>query len=359
MATSFELFLLDQKEGTGVIALARRGADTAIEHIPIDAKLNALADFGRGLGKAITGNNALRPSATDLAKFGSDLFNFLFRGSLLALYQRLPAGPISLQIMSDRTEVREIPWEYLVTPDRQPSPHRERSIIRVHPTCGIDSPAPKKFGKKVRVLFVSSDPVDQQGVTWAEVAATINRTFVAQMPDEVSIKVIEGATRKNLLDAIRKESFDVFHFIGHGDIRNNTGYLVLEDIKSGKSDFLSATDLALALAGKDVRLAILSSCLSGAGNYSDDFGVIATALIRAGIPAVVANQFPIPYKSISPFVGSVYSSLATDGDIDHAVTEGRIALSFLLSGTTGNGAVVEWGIPTLYRLADSQQLFAI
>lgn len=357
MATSFELFLLDQKKGAGVIALARRGADTAIEHISIDAKLNALADFGRSLGKAVTGNNALRPTAADLGKFGDDLFNFLFRDTLLSLYQRLPAGPISLQIMSDRSEIKEIPWEYLVTPDRQPSPHRERSIIRVHPTCGIYSPGPKKFGKKVKVLFVSSDPVDQQGVTWEDVATTINRTFVAQMPDDVSIKVIEGATRKDLLDAIRKETFDVFHFFGHGDVKNNTGNLVLEDIKTGQSDFLTATDLAVALAGKGVRLAILSACLSGAGNYSDDFGVIATALIRAGIPAVVANQFPIPYESISPFVGSIYSSLALDGDIDHAVAEGRIALSVLLSGATGGGAVVEWGIPTLYRLADSQQLF--
>jgi hypothetical protein len=58
------------------------------------------------------------------------------------MYDRLPAGPVSLQILSDRAEIKEVPWEYLVTPDRQPSPHRERSVIQVQPTCDIYSPGP-------------------------------------------------------------------------------------------------------------------------------------------------------------------------------------------------------------------------
>jgi len=356
MATLFELFLLDQRNGNDLIALARRGADTAIEHIPMDTTLSALAEFGRSLGSVVTGNTA-RPTAADLTKFGRNMFDFLFRGSLKTLYDRLPVGPVSLQILSDRPEIKEVPWEYLVTPDRQPSPHRERSVIRVQPTCGIYSPGPKKFGKKVRVLFVSADPVDQAGVDWSDVAAVIDRALVAQMPGEVSVKVIQGATRKDLVDAIARENFDVFHFFGHGDLKANVGQLVLQDMKTGRSNFLSATDLARLLAGKGVQLAILSACLSGAGKHDDDFGVLASAMIAAGIPAVVANQYPIPIKSISPFVGSIYTSLALDGDIDRAVAEGRVALAVGIGGTIGGDAVVEWGIPTLYRLPDAQQLF--
>ena len=97
--------------------------------------------------------------------------------------RRLPIGAISLQILSDQPGIKEIPWEYLALPDRQPSPHRERSVIRVQPTCGIYGAGPKKFGKKVNVLFVSADPVDQAGVAWEDVVATINRAFVAQMPN--------------------------------------------------------------------------------------------------------------------------------------------------------------------------------
>lgn len=356
MTTSLELFLLDSRNNNEVIALARRGSDTSIEDLPIDASLKALADFGRGLGRAVTGN-AKRPSKAELSNFGTDLFNFLFKGSLKSLYDRLPTGAVSLQILSNRSEIKEVPWEYLVTPNRQPTPHRDRSVIRVHPTCGVDDHKPKQFGKKVRVLFVSADPIDQVGVEWTDVLAVINRALVAQMPEEVAIKVVEGASRQSLLNAITRETFDVFHFFGHGDLKAGVGHLVLQDIKTATSDFISATDLAVALAGKDVQLAILSACLSGSGKFSDDFGVVATALITAGIPAVVANQYPIPIKSISPFVGSVYTSLVLNGDIDRAVAEGRIALAIGIADTTGGDAVVEWGIPTLYRLPDAQQLF--
>jgi hypothetical protein len=110
----------------------------------------------------------------------------------------------------------------------------------------------------VRVLFVSADPVGEVGVEWSDVAAEIDRAMVAQMPAEVSIKV-ERATRKDLIDAIARVSFDVYHFFGHGDLKNNVGHLVLQDIKTGKSDFISATDLAVALAGKGVQLAFLET----------------------------------------------------------------------------------------------------
>lgn len=351
--TAFDLFLLDVPKSNGAVALARRGVDTAIERISLDSVLTELVEFGRQIGKAVTGN-AQRPSAADLELFGKRLFEFLFQGSLLRLYNRLPVGPVSMQILSDRPEFREVPWEYLTTPDCMPSPHRHRCVIRVHPTCGVDGPAPKKAREKIRVLFVSADPLDQVGVDWSEIKAVLDRTLVAQMPGEASIEVVEGATRATLLDTIDRKNFDVFHFFGHGDLKAGVGHLVLQDSKTDNSDFLSADDLAVALAGKGVQLAILSACLSGAGRFDDDFGLLATALIRTGVPAVVANQYSIPIKSIAPFVGAIYTALVQGKGIDQAVANGRVALKVGLAGTTGAGAVLEWGIPTLYRLANAQ-----
>jgi hypothetical protein len=361
VADSFELFLLNDGNEEGLVALARRGSDTAIEFLPVDKKLKELSVFARRIGSAISGNG-IRPSKTELVDFGVKLFDYLFKGKLRDLYVRLPAGPISLQILSDRPEIREVRWEYLGPPDRIPVPDRERSVIRILPTCGIDMPLPRRIkNKKIKVLFVSADPVDQPGVMWADVLSTIERTFVPQMPAEVTITVAQGATRAKLLNSIVREKFEIFHFFGHGTVdANGMAQLVLEDVDSGASDFISAEDVAIALAGKDVQLAILSACLSGAGRHFDDFGVVATALIMAGIPAVLANQYPIPYKSISPFVGSIYSSLLQFGDIDRAVAEGRAVLSAGISSTVHSAdATVEWGIPTLHRLANARQLFKI
>lgn len=352
----FDLFLLDVRKSNTVVALARRGADTAIEMIPIGAELTSIVAFGRLIGRAVSGNGD-RPSGPDLAAFGAKLFDFLFRGQLRDLYNQLPAGPVSIQILSNQSTLREVPWEYLSTPDRMPAPHRDRSVIRIHPTCGVYGMPSKRAGDRIRVLFVSADPIDQAGVEWQEVKAVLDRTLTAQMRSRATIEVIEGATRAGLLEAITSKSFNVFHFFGHGAVCDGAGHLVLQDSRSGNSDFLSAEDLAVALAGKGVRLALLSACLSGAGKYDDDFGTVATALIKAGIPAVVANQYSIPIKSIAPFVDAIYSSLTQGDGIDQAVANGRAALKVGLGSTTGQGAVVEWGIPTLHRLVDVQHIF--
>lgn len=357
MTISFELFLLDGRNEVDIVALGRRGDDTAIEFIELGEDLTKLVVFGQRIGASMSEGAWATPA--EVRAFGQRLFDFLFRGELAKLYARLPEGPISLQILSNRADIREIPWEYMGPPDREPVPHRERSIIRIHPTCGPHSPAPKQIGKTgLRVLLVAADPGDQAGVPWEDVFGTIQRTVVANVPGEVSIKVVPGATRQSLLRVLARERFDVFHFFGHGTVQGGVGCLVLQDPASGLSDLLSGEDLARALAGKQIRLALLSACLSSAGNYSDDFGVVATSLILAGIPAVIANQYHIPYKTISSFVANVYESLLVYGDIDQAVAEGRAAMSLGLAnmGDDGKGAI-EWGIPTLHRLADARQLF--
>ena len=355
MPIPFEIFLIDNPTGNHVIALAKRGADTAIEHLPIDSSLVAIRKKGIDIGEALKGNGSLI-TAGEVRQLGIDIFNYLFRGDLRALYDQLPQDPVSLQILSNRPQIKEVPWEYLLTPDRMIAPTRDRGVVRILPTCGIKNKSLRKVAN-VKVLFVSADPVDQVGVDWREVESVMSRVFQGQMPANVTIDVIEGATRTSLITAIASKTFDVFHFFGHGDVIDGVGHLVLQDVKTKKSDFLSAEDLAIALSGKDVKLAILSACLTGAGLHTTDFGLVATSLIRARIPAVVANQYPIPIKAISPFVGSVYTSLLARGNIDMAVADGRAVLSVGLPG--GTAGKVEWGIPTLHRLADAQQLFEV
>jgi CHAT domain len=355
LSIPLEIFLIDNLTGSDVIALAKRGADTAIEHLPIDPSLVAIRKKGIDIGEALKGNGSLI-TAVEVRQLGIDIFKYLFRGDLLALYSRLPPDPVSLQILSDRPQIKEVPWEYLLTPDCAIAPTRDRGVVRILPTCGIYNKPPKKL-TNIKVLFVSADPVDQVGVDWREVERVISRAFQGQMPANVMIDVIEGATRTSLTAAIASKTFDVFHFFGHGDVIDGVGHLVLQDVKTKESDFLSAEELAKALSGKAVKLAILSACLTGAGLHTTDFGIVATALIRAKIPAVVANQYPIPIKAISPFVSSIYTSLLASGNIDMAVADGRAVLSVGLPG--GTAGKVEWGIPTLHRLADAQQLFEI
>lgn len=134
-----------------------------------------------------------------------------------------------------------------------------------------------------------------------------------------------------------------------------TGCLILTDRHTNKSSRLKAEELGMILNNRGIRLVILSACDTAAGNFNDNFAVTAAALVRYGIPAVVANQLPVPDSTVATFVGALYEKLLECGDIDLAVSEGRIRLAVDL-GTTPD-AVLEWGIPTLYRHIASAKVF--
>jgi hypothetical protein len=356
MPNTLEIFLLDSGDPKYAVALGRSDGDVAIEKIPLDSECNRFIAYRDKLDGVVLGTTA-RPSTKELREFGESLFEWLFRGDLRVLYAQVPAlGAVSIQVLSTRPALKGIPWEYIQVPDCQPAPHRNRCVVRVLPTCGIRVPPPIKASKKFRVLFVSADPIDQTGVPWADVRDSIEQAIRSQSPAKVSLKVERGMTRTALSKLIAKENFEVFHFLGHGRLNNGEGELVLVDPDTQQSDYITATELAANLSGKGVRLAILSACLSGAGNTADDFSILATSLLRAGIPAVVANQVSIPTKSVASFVGRLYEKLLETGNIDAAVMEGRLQLAIDLKGTTGAEAVIEWGIPSLYRLSAAMQI---
>jgi len=357
MSATLELFLLDAGNSSRLVVLGHCDQDVVIERLRIDKECKRLAAYRDVLDGVILGT-AERPTVGELRAYGESLFRWLFRGDLRTLYGRVPHGMLSIQVLSTQPVLQSLPWEYIALPDRQPAPHRERCVVRVLPVCGLGAPQPIKKGRKIRVLFVSADPMDQTNVPWEEVKTAIGRAFQSQLPHAVEMTIIEGVTRDQLRKAIQTETFDVFHFLGHGVLRNNEGHLVLVDGKTQQSDYMSASQLATLLSGKNVCLALLSACLTGAGNAADDFSIVATALLRAGLPAVVANHVSISTKSIATFVGSLYAKLLSCGNIDEAVMEARVQLATDLAGTTGTGAVIEWGIPSLYRLSSAGQLLS-
>jgi CHAT domain len=344
--------------GDFIVALGTCNDDSVIEKLPSTAAdLAPFLSLRDSVDKVVL-QGAIRPTKDQLTHTGNALYKYLFSGKLASLYDAVPQGRISIQILSNSQSVCGVPWEYLSAPTRTPAPHRECCVVRIVPTCGVSAREPKKLNQKLKVLFVVADPIDQPGIAWNEVRLVIERALVSQLVANIELTVVEGANRKSLSKTIRNSEFDIFHFFGHGTVINGVGQLVLVDLsKQNRSDFLAADELASLLSGKDCQVALLSACLSGAGNHEDDFSVIADALIRSGsCSAVIANQMSVPIKSVAPFVDSVYSTLLSSGNIDDAVMEGRISLAIELKGTV-DGAVIEWGIPVLYRLPSAQIVF--
>jgi hypothetical protein len=354
MSDVLDLFILDSGSDDHVVAVARAGPDCAISRLPCGRELEGLTDFRNWIENAIRGTQTA-PSASKLRGFGEALFTFTFRDAIGELYHHLLKEDVRLHIVCDRPEIENLPWEYIQEPRKKRGPQRGRSVIRVVPTIGQYPPQAQQLGSKVRVLFVSAAPTDQGTVSWEEVQAAMQRAFDANLPDDVTMTLVDGADPRALRQAILNEKFDIFHFSGHGRVKDGMGQLILVDRRTQKSQYVDAEQLCAILSGRGLRLVVLSACLTASGDFRDDFSVIAAALVRSGIPAVVANQMPVANKTISPFVGQMYSTLITSGDIDVATTEGRIALYTDLAKDASSG--LEWGIPTLYRHHDGAQLY--
>lgn len=348
----FDLSILDSYAADYAIALGRCGSDIAIRRIPFGSEFDRLADFSTQLFAVLRGVGlARRPTPEDIESFGRQLFDFVLRDDLLRLYAGLPQTHVTVNILTNHTKMRQLPWEYLQEP-KCLCPRNGRSVVRLVPTIGLAPVKPLPKSSVTKVLFVAADPIGLRNVDWSDVKATIERTYAARMGGtRLELRVIDGSDRDSLVSALQTQLFDIVHFSCHGTVVKSMGRLILMDRKTNRPDFIDARELGRLLAGRNIRLVILSACETSANNFEGDFGNIAEMLVHNGIPAAVANQAPAKNKTTAAFAGALYKELLTSGNIDKAMTAGRIALSIELRGDP------EWGIPTLHRLHGAEQLY--
>lgn len=353
MQDTLEIAILGAEPKKTAVVLARCGDDMAIESLPVGSDLDALLSFRDHVDQALHSLKE-RPMESDLKDFGNNLFKYVMRGHVERIYNSLPTDAlVRLSILSNSQELQSLPWEYMQDPTQAAGPWLIRSVVRIIPTVGSKPREPLKMSdlkRKLKILFAFADPVDQDPVSWPAVKDAVERAFAARIPvNDYDLKVID-ANPKDLAEALQASDYDIFHFSGHGMVdEKGVGQLLLMDRTGNKSIPYSAEKLSMTLRNRGIRLVILSACSTASGNFSDKFDVTAMALIGSGVPAVVANQFPVPDSTVATFIKPLYDELLKSGDIDRAVNEARFLLASDPALTQGTSASLEWGIPTLYR----------
>jgi len=147
----------------------------------------------------------------------------------------------------------------------------------------------------------------------------------------------------------------IFHFAGHGmydrkqsdlpGVYTGIGSIALVDQN------VDAEQLGINLRGCGVRLAMLGGCETGRREGIYVWSGIVPALIKAGIPAVVANQYKITDTCATAFSRQFYRALVGGLPIERAVSAGRIAAY----NADPNGR--DWGVSVLYLRAENGELF--
>ena len=108
----------------------------------------------------------------------------------------------------------------------------------------------------------------------------------------------------------RMASADLVHFAGHGWSNGGNAALILGPDAAGGSRYLTATDLA-ALDWKSCRLAVLSACLTAAGEERGPVNPqsLVRALLAAGARRVVASRWSIDGEATEALMSSFYDAL--------------------------------------------------
>jgi CHAT domain len=324
-----DLMILNSAKPNFAIGFGRRNRDVLIAEIPVGNEIQGLLGFTERIRKGVEPGGGLeRPADSELFRFGNDLFNFCFAGKpLIDLYSNLPASHIRLQFLTCHEQLKAIPWEFMQEPRKTPGPRLYRSIVRIVPSFGTDNGATKRLGRKIRVLFVASYPIDQDQVSWDDVARRIERSL-QPFSAEIELEKCVPGTWTAFRNSVSKFRPDVVHFSGHGSVGPTATQLLFMQPNTNKTEPKDANAITKVLQDRGIRLVVLSACETSTMPrvLQKEYSVLAETLVDNGIGAVVASQLPLPDDTVASFVGPLYQKLLETGDIDLAVAEGRQAL---------------------------------
>ncbi len=292
---------------------------------------------------------------------GKELFRALFSETINnAFYQNWGdghEGGVRIRLQTDLGDealarLASLPWELMVN-EGMPALGRYKSTPIVRYLDVAKSFQTYPFERPLRVLIVVANPKTTDPLDLTKEKESIKQNL-AHLSD-VEVTVLEKATREALFDKLDTGDYHVLHYMGHGGVEENgRGFLFLED-EEGNAEPLSSKMLGDTLSeNRSVRLVFLNACDTAKTSQQeglDPFAGVASALVAAGVPAVVAMQEPVTDSAALVFAEKFYAQIAHGDPVDAAVTVGRKAIY------QANETSLEWATPVLFMRAKDGRLF--
>jgi hypothetical protein len=294
---------------------------------------------------------------------GRALFHSVFSGAVSQLFfeslgaARSRGQGLRVKIHVDLDEspgLAALPWEFLYIDRRRQflGLNQHTPIVRF-----LDVPRqPGAFpiGSSLRVLVALSSPAGEPEICVEQERESMLRAWGKSR--RVSVEFLDPATPSALRKELERWQPHILHFTGHGCFEPATGAgMLLFENECGEQAPITGEQLQVLLSNApSVRLAFLSACQSARSARSSDldpFSGVAAALVMAGLPAVVAMQFPISTRAALVFGQEFYSRLAAGEPVDAAVASARRALHLEMASS------FEWGTPALFMHVSDGRLF--
>ncbi|QIR41899.1 CHAT domain-containing protein (plasmid) [Tolypothrix sp. PCC 7910] len=270
-----------------------------------------------------------------LKGLGYELYQALFPNQINARFQATIAGAqannhsVRLRLIFESPELAALPWEFLY--DKQTNTFLGNNTQTVLSRY-IDVPLQKRDIKAaslpLKVLLVISSPTNLAKLDVAGEEQLIREALSKHIEaGDIELDVLQEATIRNINQKLREKPHNVFHFIGHGNFKDNKGYIALVD-GDGTANLLDDERFAnFFLGDNNLGLVILNSCQGATVSANQVFAGTAPNLVRRGIPAVVAMQYSILDATAKLFADEFYRTLALGYPVDAAIQSTRNAIS--------------------------------
>jgi tetratricopeptide (TPR) repeat protein len=324
------------------------GQRTLIQQTLTEVALKAAAG---GLGGGVAETRQMK-------ELGEQLFNNLFTAEVKDYYYQCWGQAVQqsqgLRLrLSIHPALNTLPWEFLSAGKEFIALNPQTPVVRF-----VEQPqsvTPLTTDLPLQILVVIANPGDQATLdTGAEKKRIDSALKHLQEQKLIRVTYLDGPnTWPRLIDALRTDTVHVLHFIGHGtfDTARGEGALLMED-QFGDARLVSSEQLkVLMLGNRHLRLVFLNACLGAAAKVGEPFSSVGAALVRGGIPAVIAMQFEISDRAARLLAETFYESLALNLPVDRAITEARREIVL----TEPNS--LEWATPVLFMQVADGQLF--
>ncbi|NEP62165.1 MAG: CHAT domain-containing protein [Symploca sp. SIO2G7] len=327
---------------------------------PLLGLLQGNATFGSDLLPFQEDDNPLNPSSLNLVSLGHQLYNALFQGRLRDSWMMAQAiaqnqhKVLRLRLGLRGTSLPRLPWEVLHAVDRPLATGTDIVFSRYQLGLGLTTPFRKPASlanQPLKILMVISGPSDQESLELLQEAnhlkEELQNRFSYDSP-AIELTILSQPGREQLTQALEQGQYQVFHYAGHSNLGDAGGNVYLVSSKTGLTETLNGDDLAGLLVNNGVQLAVFNSCRGAYTAASNDpenpqERNLAEALVKRGIPAVIAMAERIPDEVSLSLTRLLYRNLNQGYPIDLSLSRARQGL---ISAYGSNQ--LYWALPVLY-----------
>ncbi|HKC63104.1 MAG TPA: CHAT domain-containing protein [Pyrinomonadaceae bacterium] len=261
---------------------------------------------------------------------------------------------------NDDSPALRLPWELIdVEADHLSPLHTYGISVTRRPSTSSGNRESARIADPLRILVVVSRP---KSLAFLDPRLTAQAILQASEPrSDVQVDFVWPPTFSALLNALeaarsRGIPFHILHFDGHGTTVSSEGHkgALCFEKEGAELDLIRADQFAVEVARRGVGLVVLEAC-----NTADDISgqdSVALALIRQGVPAVVAMGYTAHFEMTHTLISFFYEQLLNGRTVEESLlharqaiferSERRITREFDSAATS----ICDWFVPQLYQM---------